>query len=59
MIINNKLFTKISKGKKKWIVNAANDIKIIPFNITKNILSGSIYCLSVDILSLNIEPARE
>ena len=55
-IIKNKLFIKLSKGKKKWIINAANDIKIIPFNIWKYILSGSLYWLFENVLSLNIEP---
>ena len=35
------VFVKIFNGKKKWTINAEKDMKIIPFNISKNTLSGS------------------
>lgn len=37
----NIVFIRKFNGKKKWIINAVKDTKITPFNITKNILSGS------------------
>ena len=46
------VFIKIFNGKKKWIINAVKDTKIIPFNISKNILSGSSVCFFDEKLSL-------